>query len=398
MAIAPLTRTPTDPPRTPRLSLAVADANWFTTEHLFREVDREDVATLLLHCQDYRNAWNAGLRPWNWRRSPTQLGESHWRHELVLPTGWMKSFPQIGMRPIASSIRRWHRRMGRESQLALVMTYPFYRPLRDMVRPDYHIYYNVDDYTLYWPGQADRVREVERQMVRESDLTVCVARSRADELRSAVPEASARIKHLPHGARSSSLGDHAYDRPAALPEDIAHLPRPILGYIGSLEDRLDYDLIHRLAGAMPEASVVLIGREPSENAPGAENFRRCVELPNVHALGWRPQVSINDYNRCFDVCLIPYLPDHPFNVACCPTKIMDYMVTGRPIVSTTVPECRLYEDLFRVTSDHEAFIEGVRAIVATGSDDGLALARYEWAREHTCRRVVDQLLDWLPID
>lgn len=380
----------------PRLSLAIADANWFTTENLFREVEREDVATLLLNCQDVRNAWNAGLRPWQWRRSLRALGPALWRHDLVLPSGWMKAYPRIGMRPIASSIRRWHRRTARSRQLALVMTYPFYRHLREMVRPDYHVYYNLDDYALYWPGQSDRIRELERQVVRESDLTICVARVRAEELREAVPEASDRIRHLPHGAPTASLSDRAWERPAPPPEDLAGLPRPLLGYIGSLEDRLDWDLLARLSESMPEASIILIGREPPRDAPWAAGYRRCVERPNVHALGWRPQSSINAYNRSFDVCLIPYRVDHPFNLACSPTKIMDYMVTGRPIVSTALPECRLYESLFHVAADHESFIAAVGAVVDAASDDGRAGARYDWARTHTCRQVVDRLIDWLP--
>ena len=35
--------------------------------------------------------------------------------------------------------------------LALVMTYPHYLYLRDIVRPDRQVYFNIDDYALYWP-------------------------------------------------------------------------------------------------------------------------------------------------------------------------------------------------------------------------------------------------------
>ncbi len=380
----------------PHLALAVADVNWFNTENLFREVERDDVSALLFRCQDYRNAWTTGLRPWNWRRPLTQHGPALWRHDLVLPTGWMKSYPNLGMRPIATSIRRWQRAHVPGSQLALVMSYPFYIHLRDLVRPDYHIYYNIDDYALYWPNQADRVRELERRIVRESDLTICVARKRADDLRAAVPEAADRIKYLPHGAPTPSLDERAWSLPASAPEDIAHLPRPLLGYVGSLEDRIDWNLLQRISESMPEASLVLVGRTPPEGAPWYADFRRLADRPNVHALGWRSQSNINDYNRAFDVCLIPYLMDHPFNILCNPTKIMDYMVTGRPMVSTALPECLLYENLFHVARDNESFVAAVRSVVDSGSDDGRAEQRYEWAKDHTCRRVVDRLIDWLP--
>ena len=47
------------------LSLAVADVGWFNTENLFREIDRESVAVLLLKCLDYVNGWRRGLYPWS---------------------------------------------------------------------------------------------------------------------------------------------------------------------------------------------------------------------------------------------------------------------------------------------------------------------------------------------
>src|SRR3954466_6396475 len=89
-----------------RLALAVADANWFSTENLFREIERDDVSTLLLKCMDYRNAWQRGLRPWSWGGTLTRSAPGLWRRDLVLPSGWMKRFPNLGMRPIEWAIRR----------------------------------------------------------------------------------------------------------------------------------------------------------------------------------------------------------------------------------------------------------------------------------------------------
>lgn len=381
-----------------RLALAVADANWYSTENLFREVEQDGVATLLLKCQDYLNAWRRGLRPWQWSVPQVERGPNLWQRELNLPSGWMKRFPRLGMRPIGRAIRQWQSDHAPDARLALVMTYPHYLYLSEIVRPDIKVYFNLDDYALYWPRVADQLKALERRAALESDLTVCVSHARAEELRNLVPEAADKIRHLPHGAPSSSMGEHPWARPAPAPDDIASLPRPLLGFVGSMEDRLDWNLLTRLSEAMPEASIVLIGRIPPQGSDAWHaECNRCLLRPNVHALGWRAQDSINLYNSAFDVCLIPYRVDHPFNLACCPTKIMDYMVTGRPIVSTALPECRLYPDLLEVADSSDAFIASVRAIVAAQSDDGRAARRFEWARANTCRQVVDRLIDWLPL-
>ena len=389
---------PAEATAAPRTALAVADANWFTTENLFHEVERGDVATLLLSCIDYRNAWNRGLPPWSWGKRLGATGAGEWRREHVLPSGWMKTYPRLGMRPIARTIRGWWREYVPDSRLALVMTYPHYLYLRDMVRPDRSIYYNLDDYRLYWPKAAKELTELEHRAVRESDLTVCVSRLRADELRAAVPEATGRIHHLPHGAPRWSIGDQPFHQPADVPADLAHLPRPLLGYVGSVEGRVDWPLMTRVSEAFPKASVVLVGRVPDcskHQAQWMEGWERFRARPNVHAIGWRPQDSIAQYNRAFDVCLIPYLLDHPFNQACSPTKIMDCMGTGRPVVSTSIPECRLYEHMFHVADD-QAFIEAIRSVLDQGSDDGRATLRHDWARANTCAATANRLLALIP--
>lgn len=378
-----------------RLALAVVDSGWYTTENLFREVPEDRAATLLLRCADYRVAWSQGGRPWNWNWPAVQSAPGRWRRDLVLPSGWMKSYPRLGMRPIARAVRRWRAEHAGDGPLALVMTYPHYLHLAGMLRPDRLIYYNIDDYRLYWPKSADEVARLELRAVREADLTVCTALHRAEELRRLIPEGAGRIRHLPHGAPTPSIPDRPQDLPAGAPADIAHLPRPLVGYVGTLEDRVDWSLMARVAEANPAASIVLVGRVGGDGgADWQVDRRRCLASPNVHAIGWRPQATIDAYNRSFDVGLIPYRADHPFNVACCPTKVMDYMAAGRPVVSTDLPECQLYPHLFDVVAAGD-FVEALRARLAAGPDDGRSAARLAFARENSCRRVVERLLDWI---
>jgi glycosyltransferase involved in cell wall biosynthesis len=378
-----------------RLALAVADVNWFTTENLFREIDRQSVSILALRCMDYVNGWHQGVFPWSRTCRPQPWGDDSLTRTLVLPSGWMKRFPRLGMRPIARVVRQFWNKAGPSARRGLVVTYPHYSYLWNQLEPETTLYYNIDDYSLYWPRHAATVQRLERELVMRAGATVCVARARADELRAAVPQARERIHHIPHGTPRAFLADRPCDRPAPAPQDLAHLPRPVLGYIGSIGPRVDWSLMLRLSEACPQASLVVIGGRPHPRSHREEWFNqwsRFSAQPNVHQVGWRAQRDLPAYYQAFDVNLIPYDMQDRFNQACSPTKIMDGMGSGRPIVATAIPECALYSHLFDVASDADAFVAAVQTIVASGSDDGRAGLRHAHARRHTCRLVADRVL------
>ena len=382
-----------DPAR--RMALAIADAGWFNNENQFREVPESRAETLLLRCADYQNAWRDGERPWSWNRPAERMLPGVWKQRMVLPTGWMKTYPRLGMKPIARAIRRWQAENAADLPLTLVMTYPYYLHLRDALRVDRLVYYNFDDYALYWPKLAGEVAALERRAAREADLTICVSRIRAEMLREAVPEAAGRIKHLPHGSPTASIPEHPLIVPAEPPADIAHIPRPLIGYVGTMEDRVDWPMLARAARDNPRANFVLMGRiDPDDGSAWQEDRRRCLALANVHPIGWRGQGLINSYIRSFDLGMIPYRVDHPFNLACCPTKIMDYIAAGRPFVATNVPECQLHVDRFDVVTPAD-FSGKIAERLAGGLDDGKVALRHAWALAHTCRGEMLKLLDWL---
>ena len=129
-------------------------------------------------------------------------------------------------------------------------------------------------------------------------------------------------------------GDHfgnARSDETEVPPEIASLSKPVFGYFGVVDERLDYDLIAGLADANANGSLVMIGPVLKVD-PASLPQRR-----NLHWLGQRSYADLPNYCKGFDVCLMPFALNESTEFIN-PTKALEYMATGRPIVSTAVAD------------------------------------------------------------
>jgi glycosyltransferase involved in cell wall biosynthesis len=142
----------------------------------------------------------------------------------------------------------------------------------------------------------------------------------------------------------------ANDPETLLPEDVAHLPGPIYGYIGVVDERIDYELIAKLADSNSGGSIVMVGpwtKVERESFP---------ERSNLHWLGARPYSELPAYAKSFHVCLMPFAINEATEFIN-PTKALEYMATGRPIVSTAIEDVVLqFSDVTKIAQSHEQFV------------------------------------------
>jgi glycosyltransferase involved in cell wall biosynthesis len=133
--------------------------------------------------------------------------------------------------------------------------------------------------------------------------------------------------------------------------------RPVLGYFGVVDERMDYELIARLADANRDWSVVMIG--PTTKVDESALPKR----PNLHWLGQRSYMDLPAYCKGFDVCMMPFALNESTEFIN-PTKALEYMATGRMIVSTAVPDVvRNFGTVVKVAKEPEEFISMCREAV-----------------------------------
>ncbi|MFM7130604.1 MAG: glycosyltransferase [bacterium] len=379
-----------------RSGLILADSNWHSTRNLvatWPPASNPDCHLLSLEPIDWQNAKNRGIPFWQYGLRCSQINSKHDKLSAILPPGWMKKWPGWGQRPLARAGRRWlEENQIRSENNSIWATYPFYLELVDQLQPSRLVYYNLDDYELYWPGQRNRVREWEAKIITKADFTVCVATSQAEKFRALYPARADRIFHLPHASPEWTIPSEPQLLPRSLPDLFADIPRPIIGYLGGLEDRLDWPLIQRIAIEFPDCSIVLVGPKPSA---GDELWRHQAQetlaLSNVYAVGSVDQRKIAEIYASLDVNIIPYDVRNAFNIACSPTKLLDAMGSGRPVVATALPECRLYQSLYHIAESHDTFVQIIGGLKNRGFTDGLEIRRWRYAGLRRSALIMDSL-------
>ena len=102
--------------------------------------------------------------------------------------------------------------------------------------------------------------------------------------------------------------------------------------------------------------------------------------PNIHRLGRRDYSELPAYVKAFDVCLMPFALNEATQYIN-PTKTLEYMAAGKPIVSTAVPDVvRNFTPVVRVARSIEEFIAHCSAAIS--EPDGARIAAGVERAEH----------------
>jgi len=216
-------------------------------------------------------------------------------------------------------------------------------------------------------------------ILRQVDLVFAVSA----ELERRAAAVNTHTHRAPNATDPEKLGGAATDGPVA--PELAGLPRPIIGYVGQVADKMDYDLIGQVARARPAWSFVFVGPVWSSKR---ERVAALNSLSNVHFLGARPFDQLISYLRGFDVCTLPHAIS-PLTRSMDPIKLYDYLATGKPVVSTPVAGVERFADVVRIADGPAAFVAALEA--ALGENGALTGRRLAYAQDNTWRTRADQM-------
>ena len=279
------------------------------------------------------------------------------------------------------SVRKALRQMKRDAPPLLWVYTPTVARYLDSLPSRGLVYHCVDRWWAFKDYDSDEMRRCHEILCRRADHVFVSSR----ELEQDCVGLTSKVSYVPHGVEWEHF-HRAVNPTLPRPADLPSGTRPIVGFIGMIDEWVDQEMIRQVAAANPQADIVVIGaaRVPID-ALGT--------LPNLYVLGRKPFAELPAYlSRC-DVALIPF-EINDLTLAVNPIKLREYLSAGVPVVTTALPELLPFSDHegVDVVQDRAAFVDAVTRRLADPADAATRARLSESMRAQGWPGRLDQML------
>ena len=246
------------------------------------------------------------------------------------------------------------------------------------------IYHCVDDWSVLLPmagmGEPKRIRKDEKKLISCVDVVFRVSAKLLDYFK--IP--NTKVFDIPNGVDIDLFNPECY-LDESLQDDMKNLPRPILGFSGSIGKWVDVELLIQVSRRYEEVSIVIIGL--NEKNP---NIHKLQHLDNVHFLGMKSREEVPQYISGFDVCLMPFNRTE-VGKGLLPLKMFEYLALGKPVVAISSEVLEQFEEVLYLADDNDAFVQGIENAMVD-HDRKNSVSRREWVLKYSWKNRVSEYL------
>ncbi|MBT0002338.1 glycosyltransferase [Vibrio alginolyticus] len=235
------------------------------------------------------------------------------------------------------------------------------------------IYYCGDDFSALAGVDHDTVTKHERTLVNAANVIFTAS----ETLSTKFP--SHKTVTLPHGVNVS-----LFSEPAPKAKDLSDNGRKVLGFYGSLSEWLDYDLIAQVADQAPDWDLVFIGPNEFSDNP-------LPQRSNIYYLGPRAHHTLPRYSQHWDASWLPFV-DNAQIKACNPLKLLEYLATGTPVISTSFPALMPYKHMLHIVQNVEDVCASLDHLIPPPANSKQYVQQQSWeARANQVDKLVRAL-------
>ena len=254
------------------------------------------------------------------------------------------------------------------------------------------IYYDYFDELCadIFPGVTPQHFERHDYLLQNPDVLVC---STAENLyRKAAKYRSGRVILSKNGVRPEDwiLPENSKIPPEM--EPVLARKGKIIGFYGSFAPWLNYDMLVTLAKERPDYSIVMIGYD-YEWGKGAFAKSGLANYPNVFIIPAQRYENLKYFSRFFDVGIIPFRI-YEVTISVSPVKMFEYMAQGIPVVTSAMPECKLYKSCL-IAEDPADFVKQVDKALTMRDDAEYMAALKEESDANTWQAISGRIMNFI---
>lgn len=227
------------------------------------------------------------------------------------------------------------------------------------------VYYCVDDWSR-WPGMDARpLAEMEAELIRKVDLIVTAGENLHDRIQSLGRDSLL----LTHGIDLDFWRGTQSREARQNPEFTRDLHRPVFTFWGLIDERLEPEMVERLAQDAPQSTILLAGP-----VAAPEVAKRLEAIPNARLLGMVPYEKLPKLAAESDVLIMPYRKNEATEQIQ-PLKMTEYLASGRPAVVRALRASQPWSDALDEADSPETFSRLARFRTLSGLPETQANAR-----------------------
>ncbi|MBI4283415.1 MAG: glycosyltransferase [Chloroflexi bacterium] len=298
-------------------------------------------------------------------------------HDRIAMSSWV--LREMNRKVLAYQVRRQLARLGFDSPARVSwIHHPFQDTYQELIGESLKVYEVRDAYALGLRLSERLKRSTsihEERVLRNSDVVLVVSENLYQEKRAKNPNTYL----IPPGV-DFDLFNKAAHEDLAPPADVADIKPPRLGFTGRINGLVDFKLINYLADTRPEWSIVLIGGMIGVET--SEEYQSSLLKPNIHYLGFREYEMMPAYLQHMDVCLLLHDVNQEWLKYANSKKTLEYLATGKPVVSTDTPFVRSLSNAVYIAKDREDFAMLVEEALQGSSQQSIA-KRINLARQNS---------------
>ena len=235
--------------------------------------------------------------------------------------------------------------------------------------------YDCMDELSAFLGAPIELRALEKELLERANLVFTGGRSLYEAKRLRHP----RVRLFPSSIDAGHF--RGARRPQPDPSDQGAIPHPRIGFFGVIDERMDLDLVDRIAYLMPEWQLVFLG--PVIKIDESSLPRR----ENIHYLGQKRYDDLPRYLAGWDVAVMPFAHNEATRFIS-PTKTLEYLAGGKPVVSTPIHDVvHPYgeQGLVHIAESADEFVQAIEEatredLAARLRDVEVVLAQTSWDR------------------